>query len=169
MTRDDSSGGWVPLGGGGLSHVVICKGRSSESPGQKEYVIRGERLRDRAVSVCVCVHACLQLTHHFFTGLWLMPSLGQQFRGYQCTELFTSTGVKSGLNSTITIQPSKWNWNCSNYRKLTWNWISVSGSRIQFNSILSNSSFVLVVSKHLCEITCCGINLNLRYQVIYEK
>ncbi|XP_058243201.1 sprouty-related, EVH1 domain-containing protein 3 isoform X4 [Hemibagrus wyckioides] len=48
MTRDDSSGGWVPLGGGGLSHVVICKGRSSESQGQKEYVIRGERLRDRA-------------------------------------------------------------------------------------------------------------------------
>ncbi|XP_053479300.1 sprouty-related, EVH1 domain-containing protein 3 [Ictalurus furcatus] len=48
MTRDDSSGGWVPLGGGGLSHVVICKGRSSESHGQKEYVIRGERLRDRA-------------------------------------------------------------------------------------------------------------------------
>ncbi|KAK3547968.1 hypothetical protein QTP70_001634 [Hemibagrus guttatus] len=48
MTRDDSSGGWVPLGGGGLSHVVIYKGRSSESQGQKEYVIRGERLRDRA-------------------------------------------------------------------------------------------------------------------------
>lgn len=61
MTRDDSSGGWVPLGGGGLSHVVICKGRSSESQGQKEYIIRGERLRDRAVSVCVCVHARLHL------------------------------------------------------------------------------------------------------------
>uniref|UniRef100_A0AAY4DG58 Uncharacterized protein n=1 Tax=Denticeps clupeoides TaxID=299321 RepID=A0AAY4DG58_9TELE len=48
MTRDDSSGGWVPLGGGGLSHVVICKGRSPESKGRREYVIRGERLRDRA-------------------------------------------------------------------------------------------------------------------------
>lgn len=60
MTRDDSSGGWVPLGGGGLSHVVICKGRSSESQGQKEYIIRGERLRDRAVSVCVC--SCLSPT-----------------------------------------------------------------------------------------------------------
>lgn len=59
MTRDDSSGGWVPLGGGGLSHVIICKGRSSEGRGRREYVIRGERLRDRAVSVCVCVHACL--------------------------------------------------------------------------------------------------------------
>lgn len=58
MTRDDSSGGWVPLGGGGLSHIIICKWRSTESRGRKEYVIRGERLRDRAVSVCVCVHAC---------------------------------------------------------------------------------------------------------------
>ncbi|XP_059362050.1 sprouty-related, EVH1 domain-containing protein 3 isoform X1 [Carassius carassius] len=48
MTRDDSSGGWVPLGGGGLSHVVICKGRSSQGRGRREYVIRGERLRDRA-------------------------------------------------------------------------------------------------------------------------
>lgn len=58
MTRDDSSGGWVPLGGGGLSHVVICKGRSHDSRGRREYVICGERLRDRAVSVCVC-HGCL--------------------------------------------------------------------------------------------------------------
>ncbi|KAF0030159.1 hypothetical protein F2P81_016890 [Scophthalmus maximus] len=48
MTRDDSSGGWVPLGGGGLSHVVICKGRSQDGRGRREYVIRGERLRDRA-------------------------------------------------------------------------------------------------------------------------
>uniref|UniRef100_A0A3Q3W1R2 WH1 domain-containing protein n=1 Tax=Mola mola TaxID=94237 RepID=A0A3Q3W1R2_MOLML len=48
MTRDDSSGGWVPLGGGGLSHVVICKGRSHDSRGRREYIICGERLRDRA-------------------------------------------------------------------------------------------------------------------------
>lgn len=58
MTRDDSSGGWVPLGGGGLSHVVICKGRSHDSRGRREYIICGERLRDRAVSVCVC-YGCL--------------------------------------------------------------------------------------------------------------
>lgn len=54
MTRDDSSGGWVPLGGGGLSHVVICKGRSHDGRGRREYIIRGERLRDRAVSACAC-------------------------------------------------------------------------------------------------------------------
>ena len=55
MTRDDSSGGWVPLGGGGLSHVVICRGRTRDDRGRREHIIRGERLRDRAVSVCVCV------------------------------------------------------------------------------------------------------------------
>ncbi|XP_061576430.1 sprouty-related, EVH1 domain-containing protein 3 [Cololabis saira] len=48
MTRDDSSGGWVQLGGGGLSHVVIWKGRGLDGRGRREYVIRGERLRDRA-------------------------------------------------------------------------------------------------------------------------
>ncbi|XP_048840670.1 sprouty-related, EVH1 domain-containing protein 1-like [Brienomyrus brachyistius] len=48
MTRDDSSGGWVPLGGGGLSHVVICKGQSPEAKGHTKYFVRGERLRDRA-------------------------------------------------------------------------------------------------------------------------
>ncbi|XP_072558382.1 sprouty-related, EVH1 domain-containing protein 2-like isoform X2 [Paramormyrops kingsleyae] len=47
MTRDDSSGGWVPLGGGGLSHVVICKGQSPDAKGHAKYFVRGERLRDR--------------------------------------------------------------------------------------------------------------------------
>lgn len=62
MTRDDSSGGWVQLGGGGLSHVVICKGRSHDGRGRREYIIRGERLQDRAVSVCVCVMAVFGVT-----------------------------------------------------------------------------------------------------------
>ncbi|KAK6470679.1 sprouty-related [Huso huso] len=50
MSRDDSSGGWVPMGGGGLSHVTICKGRrQEESDGaERHYMIRGERLRDQA-------------------------------------------------------------------------------------------------------------------------
>uniref|UniRef100_A0A8C4XEV0 WH1 domain-containing protein n=1 Tax=Erpetoichthys calabaricus TaxID=27687 RepID=A0A8C4XEV0_ERPCA len=48
MTRDDSSGGWVPMGGGGLSHVTICKGKGHEESSQQDYLIRGERLRDQA-------------------------------------------------------------------------------------------------------------------------
>lgn len=49
MTRDDSSGGWVPLGGGGLSHVMICKVRPPEEGQQRQYLISGERLRDQTV------------------------------------------------------------------------------------------------------------------------
>lgn len=51
MTRDDSSGGWVPVGGGGLSHVTIAKGHRVDDGGRpRHYLIRGERLRDQAVS-----------------------------------------------------------------------------------------------------------------------
>lgn len=42
--------------------------------------------------VCACVHACLQLTHHFFTGIWLMPSLMSHIFSKlltQCANLFT--------------------------------------------------------------------------------
>ncbi|XP_042295025.1 sprouty-related, EVH1 domain-containing protein 3 isoform X2 [Sceloporus undulatus] len=47
MTRDDSSGGWVPMGGGGLSHVMICKVRHPEEGRHRQYLISGERLRDQ--------------------------------------------------------------------------------------------------------------------------
>ena len=80
MTRDDSSGGWVPLGGGGLSHVIICKGRSPDGRGRREYIIHGERLRDRAVSVCVCVKACPLIMMLFCFFLVLFPP-----KKYLCT------------------------------------------------------------------------------------
>ncbi|XP_051900343.1 sprouty-related, EVH1 domain-containing protein 3 [Pristis pectinata] len=49
MTRDDSSGGWVPLGGPGLSHVTIARTVRSDTSSQGSFLIRGERLRDEAV------------------------------------------------------------------------------------------------------------------------
>ncbi|GFR67561.1 sprouty-related, EVH1 domain-containing protein 2 [Elysia marginata] len=77
MTRDDSTGGWVPVGGGGLSRVRLCKlsppegssagvsgGGGSNSGGpmglpgdqasdtayriKPEYVIHGVRISDSA-------------------------------------------------------------------------------------------------------------------------
>ncbi|XP_048393772.1 sprouty-related, EVH1 domain-containing protein 1 [Stegostoma tigrinum] len=48
MTRDDSSGGWVPLGGGGLSCVTVFKDHLGESEGD-DFLIHGERLRDKTV------------------------------------------------------------------------------------------------------------------------
>jgi len=53
MTRDDSSGGWVPMGGGGLSYVSLIKPRD-DITGQNEYLILGTRIADNSVSkVCV--------------------------------------------------------------------------------------------------------------------
>ncbi|KAF5909594.1 sprouty-related, EVH1 domain-containing protein 1, partial [Clarias magur] len=56
MTRDDSSGGWLPLGGGGLSCVSVHKVSrpDSDSPNGVDYLIQGERLRDKLV-VLECI------------------------------------------------------------------------------------------------------------------
>ena len=55
MARDDSRGGWLPVGGGGLSQVSVCRVRGARPEGgarQGHYVIHGERLRDQKVSHC---------------------------------------------------------------------------------------------------------------------
>ncbi|XP_040348185.1 sprouty-related, EVH1 domain-containing protein 1 isoform X2 [Herpailurus yagouaroundi] len=49
MTRDDSSGGWLPLGGSGLSCVTVFKVPHQEEDGCADFFIRGERLRDKMV------------------------------------------------------------------------------------------------------------------------
>ncbi|XP_054421579.1 sprouty-related, EVH1 domain-containing protein 1 isoform X3 [Pteronotus mesoamericanus] len=49
MTRDDSSGGWLPLGGSGLSCVTVFKVPHLEENGCADFFIRGERLRDKMV------------------------------------------------------------------------------------------------------------------------
>ena len=54
MTRDDSTGGWVPLGGGGFSTVVLHKllvvSSGSEPIPHNEYFIHGQRSHDKSVS-----------------------------------------------------------------------------------------------------------------------
>ncbi|KAG5887920.1 hypothetical protein JTB14_003017 [Gonioctena quinquepunctata] len=62
MSRDDSSGGWVPLGGGGLSNVSVRKrprpcpstaGGAAPDPNAKpkhDYLIYGKRISDNSVS-----------------------------------------------------------------------------------------------------------------------
>lgn len=50
MTRDDSSGGWLPLGGGGLSCVTIFKVIHQEENSCADFLIHGERLRDKTVT-----------------------------------------------------------------------------------------------------------------------
>ncbi|XP_020343422.2 sprouty-related, EVH1 domain-containing protein 1 [Oncorhynchus kisutch] len=67
MTRDDSSGGWLPLGGGGLSCVTVYKvsqtadsNSSTTDPNTTttnptaDFLIKGERLKDKSV-VLECI------------------------------------------------------------------------------------------------------------------
>jgi sprouty-related EVH1 domain-containing protein len=61
MSRDDSSGGWVPLGGGGLSNVSVRKrprpspstapGPDPSSKPKHDYLIYGKRISDQSVSI----------------------------------------------------------------------------------------------------------------------
>ncbi|XP_069000347.1 sprouty-related, EVH1 domain-containing protein 2-like isoform X2 [Embiotoca jacksoni] len=54
MTRDDSSGGWLAQDGGALSRVGVCRFLPTElapvsGSGSSQFIIRGERLRDKQV------------------------------------------------------------------------------------------------------------------------
>ncbi|XP_028982826.1 sprouty-related, EVH1 domain-containing protein 2-like [Betta splendens] len=54
MTRDDSSGGWLAQDGGALSRVGVCRLLPPElapvpSSSSSQFLIRGERLRDKQV------------------------------------------------------------------------------------------------------------------------
>lgn len=64
MTRDDSSGGWVPLGGGGLSNVSVRK----KIPEKSEYLIQGRMISDQSVSSTHFQFAELDLNYTIFFG-----------------------------------------------------------------------------------------------------
>ena len=52
MMRDDSTGGWVPMGGGGLSNVSVRKRNIQPDlhDHRQEYLIYGKRISDQTVS-----------------------------------------------------------------------------------------------------------------------
>ncbi len=55
MTRDDSTGGWVPMGGGGMSIVGLRKLVINTADDIKhEYLIHGQRIADQSVSIYWC-------------------------------------------------------------------------------------------------------------------
>ena len=59
MTRDDSTGGWVPMGGGGMSIVGLRKLIVSNGEDLRhEYHIHGQRIQDQSVSSQTLKGAC---------------------------------------------------------------------------------------------------------------
>ncbi|KAF8796671.1 Sprouty-related like protein [Argiope bruennichi] len=74
MTRDDSTGGWVPMGGGGLSNVSVRKRIISEDENKPEYIICGKRISDQTVVLSCTIKRDFQYNkvmptfHHWRTG-----------------------------------------------------------------------------------------------------
>jgi len=77
MMREDSTGGWVPLGGGGLSHVAVRKRKiqhEDDPPCKHEYLIYGKRINDQKVVMSCTIKKDFQYNrvmptfHHWKTG-----------------------------------------------------------------------------------------------------
>ncbi|KYM79607.1 Sprouty-related, EVH1 domain-containing protein 2 [Atta colombica] len=78
MTRDDSSGGWVPLSGGGLANVSVRPSNMSSPPGtnkkKHEYLIYGKRITDQSVVLSCTIkkdfeyNKVMPTFHHWRTG-----------------------------------------------------------------------------------------------------
>uniref|UniRef100_A0A9J8AQ82 Sprouty related EVH1 domain containing 1 n=1 Tax=Cyprinus carpio carpio TaxID=630221 RepID=A0A9J8AQ82_CYPCA len=76
MTRDDSSGGWLPLGSGGLSCVTVHKVSRTVDDGSSaaQFLIHGERLRDKTVLLDCVIRRDLEynkvnpIFHHWRIG-----------------------------------------------------------------------------------------------------
>ncbi|KAK7152411.1 hypothetical protein R3I93_010582 [Phoxinus phoxinus] len=72
MTRDDSSGGWLPQGAGGLSLVSVLK--ISRPEAEDQFLIHGERLKDKSVLLDCCIRRDLvynkvnPIFHHWRIG-----------------------------------------------------------------------------------------------------
>lgn len=82
MTRDDSAGGWVAMGGGGLSNVSVKKleippladGTPHTGSSKFEYVIFGKRISDQSVVLSCTItrdftyNKVMPTFHHWQTG-----------------------------------------------------------------------------------------------------
>lgn len=77
MTREDSTGGWVPLGGGGLSHVAVRKRKihhEEDPPCKHEYLVYGKRISDQKVVMSCTIkrdfvyNRVMPTFHHWKTG-----------------------------------------------------------------------------------------------------
>lgn len=78
MMRDDSTGGWVPMGGGGLSNVSVRKRKihhdEYDQPCRHEYLIHGKRISDNSVVLSCTIkkdfeyNKVMPTFHHWKTG-----------------------------------------------------------------------------------------------------
>ncbi|GFY31319.1 sprouty-related, EVH1 domain-containing protein 2 [Trichonephila clavipes] len=103
MTRDDSTGGWVPLGGGGLSNVSVRKRIISEDEKKPEYVIFGKRLSDQTTVLSCSIKKDFQYNkvmptfHHWRTD---EKKFGLTFQTAADARLFDK-GVRTAIEDLL--------------------------------------------------------------------
>eukprot|EP00095_Tigriopus_kingsejongensis_P006970 maker-scaffold693_size110418-snap-gene-0.20 protein:Tk06970 transcript:maker-scaffold693_size110418-snap-gene-0.20-mRNA-1 annotation:"low quality protein: sprouty- evh1 domain-containing protein 2-like" len=77
MMRDDSTGGWVPMGGGGLANVSVRKRKihhEDDQPCKHEYLIHGKRISDQSIVLSCTIkkdfeyNKVMPTFHHWKTG-----------------------------------------------------------------------------------------------------
>ncbi|KAK3858874.1 hypothetical protein Pcinc_034970 [Petrolisthes cinctipes] len=76
MMRDDSTGGWVPMGGGGLSNVSVRRRvtQPDRDDPKHEYLIYGKRISDQSVVLSCTIkkdfeyNKVMPTFHHWKTG-----------------------------------------------------------------------------------------------------
>jgi len=85
MSRDDSSGGWVPVAGGGMSVVALQRiSTDTEDGSEIDYKITGHRQTDGFVSVSRSaqqltlisyINLCCHRHRHYINCFWKLTFL----------------------------------------------------------------------------------------------
>ncbi|KAK4873189.1 hypothetical protein RN001_015218 [Aquatica leii] len=121
MSRDDSSGGWVPLGGGGLSNVSVRKrprASPSSAPGQEvtkpkhDYLIYGIRISDQSIVLSCTIkkdfeyNKVMPTFHHWKTGDKKFGLTFQTAADARAFDKGVRTAVEELLDGLTDIYPS---------------------------------------------------------------
>ncbi|CAB0007581.1 unnamed protein product [Nesidiocoris tenuis] len=110
MVRDDSTGGWVPMGGGGLSSVSVRKRTVLSAPQdtKHEYLIFGQRISDQAI-ILSCVikkdfeyNKVMPTFHHWKSG---DKKFGLTFQTAADARAFDK-GVKTAVEELLDVVPN---------------------------------------------------------------
>uniref|UniRef100_A0A1Y1MM73 WH1 domain-containing protein n=2 Tax=Photinus pyralis TaxID=7054 RepID=A0A1Y1MM73_PHOPY len=121
MSRDDSSGGWVPLGGGGLSNVSVRKrprASPSSAPGQEpakpnhDYLIYGIRISDQSIVLSCTIkkdfeyNKVMPTFHHWKTGDKKFGLTFQTAADARAFDKGVRTAVEELLDGLTDVYPS---------------------------------------------------------------
>ncbi|XP_030757311.1 sprouty-related, EVH1 domain-containing protein 1 isoform X1 [Sitophilus oryzae] len=117
MSRDDSSGGWVPLGGGGLSDVSVRRRPRPQGAGppdkpKHDYLICGKRISDNSVVLSCTIkkdfeyNKVMPTFHHWRTGSKRFGLTFQAAADARAFDKGVRTAVEDLLDGFSTTPPS---------------------------------------------------------------